>query len=191
MNLLCGGIADWCKKNGAVSEENYPIILYGIQVLLNTSLKVLGILLTGALLHRFVAVAISMAVFCSMRYWTGGWHSKSHLGCFCTMLIPCVCPSLLMGVDGAWVPWVLRGMLVYSVYAVIRYAPCNSEVNPICDPKILKAKRVGSVMEMLGVVIGMFLCSNVKTLWLISVPLFANAIMLNYRKGNFYILKLL
>lgn len=86
MSLLCSGIADWCRKNGVVSEEEYPIVLYGIQVLLNTSLKVLGILLIGAILHRLAAVCISMAVFCSMRYWTGGWHSKSHLGCFCTIV---------------------------------------------------------------------------------------------------------
>ena len=26
MNLLCRGIADWCKKNGAILEEDYPII---------------------------------------------------------------------------------------------------------------------------------------------------------------------
>ena len=54
MNLLCRGIADWCKKNGAILEEDYPIVLYGIQVVLNTSLKLLGIFLIGALLQYSV-----------------------------------------------------------------------------------------------------------------------------------------
>lgn len=147
MNLLCSGIANWCKKNGAVSDEDYPVVLYGIQVILNSSLKILGILLIGAFLHRLTAVLLSTAVFCSMRYWTGGWHSNSHMGCFCTMLIPCVCPSLLVGVSGEWIPWVLGCMLVYSIYRVLRYAPCNSRVNPIEDVRILKAKRMGSVAE--------------------------------------------
>lgn len=52
MSLLCRGIAGWCRKHGVVSEEEYPIVLYGIQVLLNTSLKILGILLIGVMLHQ-------------------------------------------------------------------------------------------------------------------------------------------
>lgn len=148
MNTLCNSIANWCKKNGAVSEKDYPIILYGIQVFLNSSLKLSGILLTGLLLHHFWTVLISMTVFCSMRYWTGGWHSKSHLGCFSIMLISCVTPSLLMGVNGKWAEWILRGMMIYSVYRVFRYAPCNSKVNPIEDPKCLQRKKIGSIIEI-------------------------------------------
>ena len=68
MNLVCSGIADWCKKYGAVSDEDYPIILYGIQVSLNTSLKMMGIFLVGAVLHQLAAVFLSTVVFCSMRY---------------------------------------------------------------------------------------------------------------------------
>lgn len=145
MNTLCNSIANWCKKNGAVSEEDYPIVLYGIQVSLNSSVKLSGILLIGILLHHFWTVLISMAVFCSMRYWTGGWHSKSHLGCFCAMLIPCLIPSFLMGFGEEWAAWILSGMTIYSAYKVLRYAPCNSKINPIEDPRYLRHKRIGSV----------------------------------------------
>lgn len=182
MNLLCSGIAGWCKKNGAVSDEDYPIVLYGIQVILNTSIKISGIFLTGVLLHRLAAVLISTAVFCSMRYWTGGWHSKSHSGCFCTMLIPCVCPSLLMefmaGRNAEWVFWVLGGMLVYSIYKVLRYAPCNSTVNPIEDAGILKVKRIGGIAE--GFVLGMLIvfCINREWILLVLFPLCVCAVLL-------------
>lgn len=188
MNLLCRGIADWCKRNGAVSEEDYPIILYGIQVCLNTSLKLLGILLIGALLHQLAAVLVSMAVFCSMRYWTGGWHSKSHLGCFCTMLIPCVCPSLLMGINGEWTPWewtpwewipIVSGcMLVYSIYRILRYAPCNSEVNPIEDVGILRVKRLGSIAELVVLSIAVIFLGNGGVGSLVLIPLCVDAALL-------------
>lgn len=178
MNLLCTGIANWCKKNGAVSEEDYPIILYGIQLCLNTSLKMLGILLIGALIHHFMDVLLSMAVFCSMRYWTGGWHSKSHLGCFSTMLLPCVCPAVLMELDGGWMPWALGCMLIYSVYNVLKYAPCNSKVNPIEDPQILKRKRVGSIIETAAIVMVVLIYPNVEIQGLIILPLCIDAAML-------------
>lgn len=178
MNLFCEEIVNWCKKEGAISEEDYAVIFYGVQVLLNTLLKMSGILLVGLLLHHFWTVLVSMTVFCSMRYWTGGWHSKSHLGCFCTMLISCVVPSLLMGVNGEWVEWSLRGIMVYSVYRVFRYAPCNSKVNPIEDPKCLHRKKIGSMIEIAGLLIGLFLYPDIKMGWLIILPSFANAIML-------------
>lgn len=177
MSLLCSGMADWCRRNGAVSEEEYPIVLYGIQVLLNTSLKILGILLIGTILHRLPEVCISMAAFCSMRYWTGGWHSRSHLGCFCTMLLPCSCPSLVMKFTGEWASWVMGAMLLYSMYAVIRYAPCNSEVNPITDPGILLQKRLGGIFELVGIITGIIVCFDVEKRWLVSLPLFVDAFL--------------
>lgn len=183
MLLLCSGIAGWCRKNGVVSEEEYPIVLYGIQVLLNTSLKILGILLIGAILHCLPEVCISMAVFCSMRYWTGGWHSKSHLGCFCTMLLPCICPSLVMKFTGEWAPWALGGMLLYSIYAVIRYAPCNSEVNPITDPRILARKRFGGIVELVGMIAGTIVYFDMEKRWLVILPLFINAALLKKQRN--------
>lgn len=177
MNFLCNGIANWCRRNGAVSEEDYPIILYGIQVFFNTSLKVLGVLLAGALLHCFIAVLISMTVFCSMRYWTGGWHSKSHLGCFSSMLIIGVSPALFMKLDGGWIPWVLGCMLIYSAYKILRYAPCNSKVNPIEDLKILKNKRIGSIIELIGLSIAVIVVGDVEVKILILIPLFADAFL--------------
>lgn len=178
MKLLCSGIADWCKRNGAVSDEDYPIILYGIQVSLNTSLKMMGIFLTGAVLHQLAAVFLSTAVFSSMRYWTGGWHSKSHLGCFCTMLIPCVCPSLLTGISGEWMSWGLGCMLVYSIYRIMRYAPCNSKVNPIEDVRILRAKRIGGLAETFALGVLSVFCFDQDFRSLVLFPLCVCAVLL-------------
>lgn len=176
--MLCSGIANWCKKNGALSEEDYPVVLYGIQLFFNTSLKVLGILLIGAMLHCLAAVLLSIAVFCSMRYWTGGWHSKSHLGCFFSMLTVCVCPSLLTKLDGKWISWAMLCMFIYSVYAIARYAPCNSDINPIDDFDILKVKRIGSIVELVGISITLIFWGSTEFKMLILIPLFADAVLL-------------
>lgn len=178
--LLCTSIANWCKKEGAVSEEDYPIILYGIQVFMNSTLKLLGIFVISALLHHFWTTLISTIVFCSMRCWTGGWHSKSHLGCFCTMLISCLIPSFFMGIHGEWAEWLLKGIMIYSAYRVFRYAPCNSKVNPIEAPTLLHRKRIGSIIETAGLLIITFVCPDIKIGWLMILPSFANAIMLTF-----------
>lgn len=180
MNLLCKGIVNWCKREGTVPDEDYNIVFYGIQVLLNTLLKIFSILFIALLLHQFFTVLISMTVFCSMRYWTGGWHSKSHLGCFCTMLISCLIPSFFVGIHGEWAEWLLKGIMIYSAYRVFRYAPCNSKVNPIEDPKLLHRKRIGSIIETAGLLIITFVCPDIEIGWLMVLPSFANAIMLTF-----------
>lgn len=179
MELLCERIAAWCKMNSTVSEEDYPIVVYGIQVLFNTSFKVAGILLAGLILHRFFAVLIGTIVFCSMRYWTGGWHSKSHLGCFCSMLIACVLPAFFIGTGGKEISWVLGCMLIYSVYKILRYAPCNSKENPIYDVKVMKIKRIGSVTEALALSVMAVMLRKSGLELLITIPLFMDALLLN------------
>lgn len=171
-------ITDWCQKNGCVSEEEYPIVLYGLEIMFNTSLKIMGILLISMMLEIFWEVLLSMLVFCSMRYWAGGWHSNTHIGCFSTMLFICVCPAFLKSIEAKWVipVWVCMGL--YSLYNILRYAPRNSKVNPITVERILKRKRIGSVVECIALLMAMCMLQETEVRWLIIVPLFAEAITL-------------
>lgn len=173
-------IADWCKRNHCVSDEEYAVVLYGLEVMFNTSLKLIGIILIGILLGSFREVLLSMIVFCSMRYWAGGWHSDTHLGCFSTMLAFCVSPSFLKGIEEAWVTPVWIGMIAYSLFKIFRYAPQNSKVNPITDEKILRRKRIGSIAECVALVILVSVCQNTALGWLVIAPLFFEAVTLSH-----------
>lgn len=179
MTKMCRIMADWCRKYGNVSEKEYPIVLYGLQVMFNSSLKMLGILLIGACLGVFREVVISMSVFCSMRYWAGGWHSSTHMGCFGSMLIPCLCPAFLQNLRGSWIYPVWLCMIVYSLYAIFRYAPRNSKVNPITDERILRRKRVVSILESTLLVVLIGLLGDESIRWLIVTPLFVEAVTLS------------
>lgn len=172
-------IADWCKRNNCVSEGEYAIVLYGLEVMFNTSLKLMGIVLAGIMLGMFREVLLSMIVFCSMRYWAGGWHSDTHIGCFSTMLAFCVSPGLLKNVETVWIIplWIM--MIVYSVYKIFRYAPQNSKVNPITDERILKRKRIGSIIECMLLVLIVCVCPQTAIRWLIIMPLFYEAVTLS------------
>lgn len=152
---------------------------YGIEVMLNTSLKVLALLVIGAILGRFREVVIAMFVFGSIRNFAGGYHSKTHLGCFSVMLFVCLCPIPFLGVElhPAGVVW--AAVSVYSIYEVIRYAPRNSAVNPIYDSRILKKKRVGSLI-VVGAYILFLICfpeSSIK--WLVALPMFVEAVTIS------------
>ena len=85
------------------------------------------------------------------------------------------------GDQRGWIPWVSGLMAIYSIYKVLRYAPCNSRVNPIEDVKILKLKRVGSIAEVIIVNAGVLLGFSTEMKWLIGLPLFIEAILIPKR----------
>ncbi len=178
MTGICQKIAQWCRENGEVTEQEYPVLVYGLQVMTNSSVKIAGILLIGLCLGRFCEVLLSVAVFGSMRYWTGGFHCKTHLGCFTAMLFPCLLPSFLISVEGDWVYLMWGVMWVCAVYEILRYAPRNSKVNPITDPKILRRNRVCGIVECAVLFMVFCVCGDWSVRWLVSVPIFVDGMLL-------------
>lgn len=141
MNAISRKLGLWCLRNEGIAESQYPIVIYGIELFLNTTLKVVGILTAGAILGMFAEVLLAMTALCGMRYWTGGYHCKTHIGCFSVMALVCLGAALLskMNFEGAVIVQFL--MICHSAWMIFRYAPRNSEKNPITDEKILRRKR--------------------------------------------------
>ena len=172
-------ITAWCKDNCQLSDEQVHVVEYGIEVMLNTSLKVLGILMIGAILGCFKEVVIAMFVFGSIRNFAGGYHSSTHFGCFSAMLLTCLSPLPFWDVELGTARWIWGAISVYSMYEIIRYAPRNSKVNPIHDPQILKRKRVGSLVAIGLYVLFLFFCPSSKWGWLVAMPMFIEAVTIS------------
>lgn len=168
-------------NNQGMEEEQYNIVVYGISLLLNSSVKIAAILLISALLGWLRETLIVLLVFCSMRYWAGGYHCKTDWGCFLAMSGTCLLPNLMMHITGkaSGLIAVWMCMLLFSVYEVIRYAPRNSRVNPIEDTNILRRKRMGSILECVVIAAVVFYCRYNNICWLIVGPLFIEAITIS------------
>lgn len=68
------------KKN--YSREEKIVITYGVELLFNTLLKSIIYILLGILLHQTLETVISILIFGILRYYTGGVHAKTDIGCF-------------------------------------------------------------------------------------------------------------
>ncbi|MBR1931140.1 MAG: accessory gene regulator B family protein [Lachnospiraceae bacterium] len=162
-----------------MSDADCHIVAYGIESMLNSSLKILIILCVGALIGYFREVVIAMFVFGGIRKFAGGYHSSSHLGCLSVMLFICLCPIPLFGVEVRVAGWVWLAIAVYALYEVIRYAPRNSRVNPIYDQGILRRKRVGSLIVTGLAVVFLALYPGNELRWLVAMPLFIEALTIS------------
>lgn len=68
------------KRN--YSKEEKIVITYGVELLFNTLLKSIVYILLGMLFHQTLETFISIFVFGFLRYFTGGMHTKTDIGCF-------------------------------------------------------------------------------------------------------------
>lgn len=177
MKVISRKLALWCLRNDGIDESQYPIVIYGIELFLNTTLKVVGILAIGAVLGMFAEVLLAMVAFCGMRHWTGGYHCKTHIGCFSVMALVCLGAALVSKINFEGAVLVQFLMICHSVWMIYRYAPRNSEKNPITDEKILRRKRKGSFI-WLACNVGLASVAKQNVRWIIVIPIFVNTLLL-------------
>ncbi len=175
MKYVSGKIADWCRGILEMEESEYHIVEYGIELMLNTTWKLAGLFLIGLAIGHLQEVVVAMAVFGSVRYFAGGFHSDTDLGCFGAMLFICLCPIPLCGVEGMAAYIISTVLVIYSLYEIVCYAPCISKVNPIRNPEILRNKRRGSLIVSVLYAVFVLVCIDVRWRWLVTIPLFLEA----------------
>lgn len=176
MKALSQSITGWCRRYCELNEDESDIVRYGIETTLNTSTKMVILLIVGAVLHRFSETVITLTVFGALRSFAGGYHCKTHLGCLGTMLLISLSPIAFEQLSFTWALPLWIAMMTYAVYEIVRYAPRNSEVNPIYDEGILRKKRRGSLLVCRIIVVLVILIPNNHFRWLAVLPLFAEAV---------------
>lgn len=172
-------IINWCGKYYVMDDAESNVVEYGVQLMLNTSIKIIIILLVGVVLGYLKEVVVSMWVFGCIRYFAGGYHCKTDIGCLGVMLAISLSPMLFFDIEERISWWIWSFIIVYSMYQTVRYAPRNSKVNPIYDMQILSRKRKGSVI-VVGIAI-MVICFNSQNAlcWLVAIPMFVEAVAIS------------
>ena len=179
MKTISKKLTAWCCAHYAMSEEDCHIVEYGMESMLNSSVKILIILCVGMLFGHLPEVFTAMFVFGVIRKFAGGYHSHSHLGCLGAMLLIDFCPMLFMHLDGAWVRPFWAILAIYTLYEIIRYAPRNSLVNPIYDERLLLRNRVGSIVTTCAAILFVMVSPSVKWGWIVMLASFAEAVTIS------------
>ena len=82
MNILVEFILKYVKKYNSVSESEEEIYRYGIDVVVYTVLSTLGLLLIGLCWGRLSETALIVGIYYLNQTIGGGYHARSHIGCF-------------------------------------------------------------------------------------------------------------
>ena len=112
-------LVDHLIRSGHIPEEDRDIYLYGFDITFYTIWSTAVLLLIGLFCRQFPAAVIIVAGFYTFQTTGGGYHAKSHLKCFLTMIA-----GLLVGLSFIFLKgfpvllWILLGIGALLLFLV-------------------------------------------------------------------------
>lgn len=142
--FLTEKILNWCDKASPVSAKQRAIVGYGIELLLETVIKIVIIVLLGFLLHQGPETLLVLAVFCVLRSFAGGSHMKTNAGCAAAMVF-------MWGISlaaGKWLVIADTGLwlgFAASVASLLMFAPAETRQNRVMAKAQKRRNKIASV----------------------------------------------
>ena len=108
-------------ERGYIPEEEREVYEYGFDITIYTIWSTAALLLLGLLLRQFASTVILVFGFYTFQTTGGGYHAKTHLRCFLTMVA-----GLLVGLSFVFLEkwsvllWILLGIGALLLFLVPR-----------------------------------------------------------------------
>lgn len=147
---LTGKIRD---KMPEVDDEQAEIIMYGIQLIVGEVPKVFSVFIIGAILGLWWQTLVAFWILLPYKYSSGGFHLKSHMGCFiATNLIYCgnsYISTIIQLNIYTKIALILINLIV-GIIMVSIYAPADTENLPILTKKERRTKKILSYIFLIA-----------------------------------------
>lgn len=159
-----------------MDDEQAEVIMYGIQLIIGEIPKVFSVFIVGALLGLWWQTLLSFWILLPYKYASGGFHLKSHLGCFLgTNLIYCgnayISTIINLDVYAKIILIVLN--LILGIIMVSIYAPADTINLPILTKKERSMKKT---LSYIFLVINMLLALIIQNTVISNLLIFGTAI---------------
>lgn len=159
-----------------MDDEQAEVIMYGIQLIIGEIPKVFSVFIVGALLGLWWQTLLSFWILLPYKYASGGFHLKSHIGCFLgTNLIYCgnAYISTIINLD-VYVKIILIVLnLIVGIIMVSIYAPADTINLPILTKKERHLKKT---LSYIFLIINMILALLIKNTVISNLLIFGTAI---------------
>lgn len=134
------------KQMPSVDDEQAEVIMYGIQLIVGEIPKIFLMFILGFLLGLWWQTLLAFFVLLPYKATSGGFHLKTHLGCFlCTNIVYCgnALLSTLFTFPSDFIKYIVIGAIyIFGLIMVGIYAPADTENLPILTKRERKTKKV-------------------------------------------------
>lgn len=148
------------KEMPEIDDERAEIILYGVQLIVGEIPKIFLMFALGFLLGLWWQTLLAFFLILPYKVCSGGFHLKTHLGCFlCTNIVYCgnaILSSVFTFQSELAKIITIVSIWIIGIICVSIYAPADTENLPILTKKERRAKKILSYIflsiNMLGAI---------------------------------------
>lgn len=136
MERLTLAMTDRLVARGVATEEEQPIIRYGLEVMLETVLSYASILIIALFIGNLLETVVFLGAFMLLRCYAGGYHASTRWRCYLLSLTMVGIFSLALAwTPATWVPALSVGSAGVAVGLVFVLAPLAHPNHPITVPE--------------------------------------------------------
>lgn len=129
-----------------IDDEQAEVILYGIQLIVGEIPKIFLMFILGFLLGLWWQTLLAFFVLLPYKVASGGFHLKTHIGCFlCTNIVYCgnALLSTIFTFPSDLIKYTVIGIIyIFGIIMVSIYAPADTVNLPILTKKERKTKKI-------------------------------------------------
>lgn len=155
---LCKAMLKILYKNKIIEEENNDVYHYGLELILVTIFKFLGLMIIAFITGLVAETFIFTLFFSKLRLQAGGYHSKKAIGCFIYMVfITFTSISLVKLLPIHSQLNYILGSIIISIYLVFLYAPLENKNKPSTKEKNSEYRYRSMLTVLVGSISILFL----------------------------------
>lgn len=134
---------DYLKEKGLVSEEEAPVVLYGMKLLFMTLVEFISVILLAVWCENLLEGLCFLLGFCPLRLYAGGYHAKTPIRCFImTLAVYMVFSLLLVIIPVGRYQFIELITGIITFFVVVRLAPIIHENRIIDSCEIERYRRL-------------------------------------------------
>ncbi len=140
------------KEMPDVDEERAEIINYGLQLIIGELPKMFLAIAIALVLGSVKLVTITLLFLIPYRGFTGGFHLKTHIGCFICTTIMYSLPGILskyLPINGNYEYIIIALISIFGIAMITIYAPADTINLPILTKKERTFKKYASYIVLI------------------------------------------
>lgn len=147
-------ITDILMQNKIISEEEKEIYIYSFQIILSTLVSSLFIIIWSLLFKQIFNTIIFFIGFFLCRKISGGYHAKSHLGCFIftqTLFISYLSLISFTNILENKLAFILITLFTNTI--ILTFAPIDNENKPFSEDEKVKFRKKSRILSLINIII--------------------------------------
>lgn len=145
-------------ENSIIEEENVEIYHYGLELILATIFKFIGLMIIATIAGLVKEAIIFILFFSGLRLQAGGYHARTIMGCFIGMASFTFVSINLVKILPLHhqLNYILVSMII-SIFLIFLYAPLESENKPSTEEQKIEYRYRSLATGIIGSIIILFL----------------------------------